>query len=144
MSCPYFMPTERSQDSTWAHPERLPLGGTWKGVCTALGNEPVTPDRKQLNNFCNLGYAAACPYLPQQREADAVRFSVANDYKGRIQIWYTLEMAHHPGQHGILEYDSGSQRWISTHADSRVQKMAECHLESYLAKRRTGPSPTSH
>ncbi len=143
MPCPFFMPTERSHESSWAHPERLPLGGAWKGVCTAREDETLTPDSQQLNEFCNLGYAAACPYLPSRREADAVRFSVANDSKDRIKIWYTLEREHHPGQHGILEYDAAGKCWITTHPDRCLQKMAECHLESYLAKRRAGDSSSN-
>jgi hypothetical protein len=137
VACPFFMPTDKSEESAWLHPGRLPLGGVWQGVCTA-GEEVVTPDGQQLNDYCSLGYATACPHLPRRRAADAVRFSIANDCSGRIQIRYTFELAHHPGEHGTLEYDAVSCRWMKAHPDGRVQKMAECHLESYLSKKRAG------
>jgi hypothetical protein len=42
----------------------------------------------------------------------------------------------------MLEYDVERAQWISSHSDARIQKMAECFLESYLQQnsmRHDGP-----
>jgi hypothetical protein len=35
----------------------------------------------------------------------------------------------------MLEYDLALGQWVSTHADPRIQKLAECYLQSYLLRR---------
>ena len=60
MACPFFMPTHKYEDGTWLHPFRLPLGGGWKGYCTAPGREGEVPSPEQLHHACNLGYARSC------------------------------------------------------------------------------------
>jgi hypothetical protein len=37
---------------------------------------------------------------------------------------------------GKLEFDARGARWVQRHADERVQKMAECFIESHMAKRK--------
>jgi len=58
-----------------------------------------------------------------------------NGTSGRIQIRYVCERGHRPVEHGTLEFDAFEGRCIEPHGDSRVQRMAECFLESYLAKK---------
>jgi hypothetical protein len=35
----------------------------------------------------------------------------------------------------MVEYDVTRAQWTSTHPDPRVQKMADCYLQSYLQRR---------
>ena len=93
------------------------------------------PDDSDLAECCNLGYATACPRLPAQRDSDAVRFSIARDRDELLLVFYIFERAHRPGEHGTLEFDAGMNTWRVRHQDPRIQKMAECYLESYLQRR---------
>lgn len=142
MACPYFMPTRKLEEGLWLHPSRLPLGAGWQGYCTAPGHVEAQPSTDQLRQFCNLGYAAACSRLPQQRPFDAVRFSIAREQELRLQVCYVCESGHCPAGNG-LTYDLVEARWIAQHADPRIQKMAECYLESYLLRRNTSASAAS-
>ena len=141
MACPFFMPTSRFDEGGWMHPARLPLGGGWKGYCRAPGHEGAEPTADELRDWCNLGYASGCPRRPQAGACDAVRFSVARDGTSPLTIVYSCELAHHPASNGTLDYDLTSQTWNSSHPDPRIQKMAECYLQSYLS-RHTGPVTT--
>lgn len=134
MACPFFMPVERLEGGAWLHPSRLPLGDGWRGLCTAASPDLPAPGEQHLQNFCNLGYAASCCHLPHDRLADAVRFSIARVSDNLIAVRYVCERDHRPGEHGTLEFVKAEQRWISAHPDSRIQKMAECYLESYQRK----------
>lgn len=166
MACPFFMPLEKLENGAWPHPARLPLGGGWSGRCTVPGHEGEIPTQSALEEFCNLGYAAKCGRLPQDRTWDAVRFVVtggaqtrdgqgspsnespSNDGKSNyhagtrrvsnriVQLRYVCERDHQPVEDGRLQFDAGGDRWVQRHADERVQKMAECFLESHLAKRK--------
>src|SRR6185437_3670013 len=135
MACPFFMPTERSLQGTWIHPSRLPLGAGWNGHCESPKNQGAELSTETVQDFCNMGYATACPHLPGARPYDSVRFAVAHDGNPRIVLWYSCEREHLPAGHGKLEYDATLQAWISTHADFRIQKMADCYLQSYLLRR---------
>ena len=135
MACPFFMPGERFEAIPLPHRARLPLGDGWKGLCTAPGHENSVPDDRELTDFCNLGYAKGCPHLPQERTADAVRFSVARDRDGSVLLFYIFEADHRPGEHGTIEYDCASRGWRSQHGDARIQRMAECYLEVYFERR---------
>ncbi len=134
MACPFFMPMSKLENGSWPHPSRLPLGAGWTGQCFAPGHEGAEPSSDELQ-FCNLGYAASCSRLPQQRTADAVRFSVSRDRGDQLSICFVSEFAHRPAQNGILDYDLTLQEWISVHPEPRIQKMAECFLQSYLLRR---------
>jgi hypothetical protein len=138
MACPFFMPTTKSDAAFFLHPTRLPLGGAWDGHCTALAHENSEPTGEELRN-CNLGYASACSRLPQDRSSDAVRFSVARDCGPQLTLWFVYELDHRPAGHGTLEFDLSLGTWTSPHTDPRVQKMAECYLQSYL-QRTTRPA----
>ncbi len=132
MACPYFLPQKRIENPPWPHPSRLPLGDAWTGHCTAPGHEGARPSDDELREGCNLGYARACPRLPRQRSSDAVRFSLARDRDQILSVQFVCEIAHAPGEHGMLEFDAAAGRWSSSHADARIQKMAECYVDSYL------------
>ena len=96
------------------------------------GHEGARPSDDELREGCNLGYARACPRLPRQRSSDAVRFSLARDRDQILSVQFVREIAHAPGEHGMLEFDAAAGRWSSAHADARIQKMAECYVDSYL------------
>jgi hypothetical protein len=133
--CPFFMPASKLEDGGWLHSSRLPLGAGWNGHCFSPGHEGVAPTDQQLHEFCNLGYATSCPRLPKERAYDAVRFSVASDRGAQLLLWFVCESGHRPASHGTLQYDLARGQWMSSHDDLRIQKMAECYLESYLLRR---------
>jgi hypothetical protein len=149
MACPFFMPVERLEEGTWPHPRRLPLGCGWSGHCTAPGHEGEIPSRKAQVEFCNLGYAQSCVRLPQDRAWDAVRFAICAEKHADvpvissetvmqiIPVMFVCEFQHRPKDYGKLEFDGHSMRWVRKHPDSRVQRMAECFLETYLVKRKS-------
>jgi hypothetical protein len=144
------MPVSKLENGNWPHPARLPLGCGWSGHCTAPGHEGETPSQDILEAFCNLGYASGCSWAPEDRNYDAVRFAVAapadnqshNKQKGAanrgsriLALAYVCERDHRPVHNGELEFDLSQAAWLRQHDDPRVQKMAECFLESYLKKK---------
>jgi hypothetical protein len=134
MPCPYFIPTSRFDDGGFVHPARLPLGAGYRGQCGAPGHDGDTPSEDELKQ-CNLGYARNCSRLPHDRNSDAVRFSILRDRDGQISLTYVSELNYLPREHGSLQYDSLLARWASLHPEARVQALAECFLQSYLARR---------
>ena len=142
MACPYFMPNERLLEGAWIHPARLPLGSGWTGQCTAPGHEGVTPEAETLHQNCTLGYASGCQRLPSQRDADAVRFSVLRENESRVSVVYVFERNHEPAGHGNLEFRVQDRTCVNPHEDARIQKMAECYLESWLSKSRPDSNQT--
>lgn len=135
MACPFFLPTSKLDDGGWLHPSRLPLGAGWLGQCCAPGHEGCEPTTEEAREFCNLGYAAHCTRLPKDRNADAVRFSIERDGGTQLILRFVCESNHRPAGHGTLEYDVALRRWISAHSNPSIQRMAECYLEAYLARR---------
>jgi hypothetical protein len=142
------MPLEKIENGGWLHPTRLPLGGGWNGHCTAPGHEGAIPSPDVLEGFCNLGYAAGCGWAPRERAWDAVRFAVAAPAEAQknrkqtgdsasptILLRYVCERNHLPVEHGELEYDLSTATWLERHDDPRVQKMAECFLQTYRQKK---------
>ncbi len=130
MACPYFMPTERTSIAALPHPERLPLGDTYSGQCTAAD---VTPTSEMLHD-CNLGYAM-CEHLPRRpRFADAVRFSVRREDQARLAVTYVCEERYAPVAQGVLIFDIASNCWLQRHSDACIQRMAECCVESFLSR----------
>lgn len=131
----------------WSHPARLPLGCGWTGHCTAPGHEYAVPSQDVLERNCNLGYAGNCGWAPAGRHCDAVRFAVssparnvrANSFPNEparlVHLTYVYEQANRPAGQGVLEFDLSTATWLRRHEDARIQKMAECFLESYLRKR---------
>jgi hypothetical protein len=133
MACPFFVPREIASDGSWQHPSRLPLGGGWRGGCCASGQEVVASDAS-LWELCNLGYATACPHLPAQRDWDAIRFSVARANTSVVTLWYVCEAGHAPRSHGKLSFDLERGVWLNPHSDARVQRLAQCYLETYRSR----------
>lgn len=136
------MPTARLENGKWPHPARLPLGCGWTGQCTAPGHQGEFPSQDIVEAFCNLGYASSCAWAPREREWDAVRFSVSSpeecnrDMPARVlRLLYVCERDHRPVAHGDLLVDLGAGTWQRAHDDPRIQRMAECFLESYLKKK---------
>ena len=134
MACPFFMPTQRSEDASWFHPHRLPLGGPFDGHCCAPGRETEQLSPEEIKE-CNLGYAAHCSRLPQERTSDAVRFSVVRESGTHIFLRFVCEKNYRPAGDGILEFDSQNATWTTPHSTPQIQKMAECYLESYRSRR---------
>ncbi len=132
MACPYFIPEHRCDAELWQHRARLPLGDGFVGFCCAQ-EQAYTPTHDELREFCNIGYAKQCPRLPEQRDADSMRF-LARDGGDFVSIKYLLERGHAPVSHGELRYDPATQQWSESHPDRRVQTKAQCYLESYLAR----------
>jgi hypothetical protein len=137
LACPYFVPREILNDGSWLHPGRLPLGAGWTGDCCASGQQ-TAPGDSALHDFCNLGNAHACPHLPRDRDWDAVRFSISGTGSEQITLWYVCELAHAPIEHGKLTFSRIEERWLTPHADSRVQRLAVCYLEAYSARQNEG------
>ncbi len=150
LACPYFMPVVRLEHGSWPHPARLPLGGGWCGHCTAPGHEGKLPPQDVLEAFCNLGYASSCNWSPAERVCDAVRFAVSAppDFSVRpgaqsdtvlparvLVLRYVCERDQLPVESGDLEFDLAQAAWLRQHRDARIQKMAECFLQSYLKKK---------
>jgi hypothetical protein len=52
-----------------------------------------------------------------------------------LTLHYVRERNHLPVEHGDLEYDLAQTTWLRTHSDPRIQRMAECFLDSYLKKK---------
>jgi len=134
LACPFFMPTQRSEDASWLHPHRLPLGGPFDGHCCAPGHES-TPLRPEDVKECNLGYAASCARLPQERTSDAVRFGIVRESGAQIVLRVVYEKNYRPAGDGILEFDLQQDSWITPHSTPQIQKMAECYLKSYRVRR---------
>ena len=135
MACPFFMPTHKAEDGVWMHPSRLPLGCGWQGYCTAPGHHGVIPEPQHLQNECSLGYSSACPRFPAERPWDAIRFAVSRENESMIQLVYVCEKNHLPAEHGNLEYRVQRGEWVVAHSDPRIQKKAECFLESWRRKK---------
>ncbi len=133
LACPFFVPLEMLNDGSWPHPSRLPLGAGWTGNCRASGQELAASDT-HIREFCNLGYATACPHLPQGRDWDAIRFSVARAGREQVTIAFVCELDHAPIEHGKLVLDLASRAWLNPHPDPRVLRLANCYLETYRAR----------
>lgn len=133
MACPFFFPTDRNDETAFPHPGRLPLGAAWKGDCQAPG-EHFSPNVLELES-CNLGYAKSCSRLPLDRKCDAVRFGVAQDSGQVISLEVVFEAGHLPAGKWRLEYDLSARQWLSEHAEARIQKLADCFLQSYLVRK---------
>ena len=136
LACPYFVPREIVNDGSWPHPARLPLGAGWSGACCATEQEAAAEvvDAAHVRDFCNLGYATACPHLPSSRDWDAIRFSVAGLSPEQITLCYVCELGHAPVEHGTLTYDLGGEVWRDAPPDPRVHRLATSYLHAYRTR----------
>ncbi len=133
LACPYFVPREIVNDGSWPHPSRLPLGAGWRGECCAK-EQILSPDDFQIREFCNLGYAARCPHLPEQRDWDVVRFAVTRTSDEQIVVSYSCERSHAPKAHDTMTFDVKLEAWINPHSDARVRRLADAFLETYRGR----------
>ncbi len=133
LACPYFVPRQIVNDGSWPHPSRLPLGAGWNGNCCASGEERAAT-QEHVREFCNLGYAAACPHLPAARDWDAIRFCVASAGAERITLRYTCEFNHGPVAHGTLTYELANETWSNCNEDPRIQRLAASYLHAYRSR----------
>ena len=132
MACPFFVPREILNDGSWLHPTRLPLGAGWSGTCCASSPETAAEvEASYIRDFCNLGYAAACPHLPRARDWDAVRFCVAGSSAEHITLSYVCEFGHAPVQNGTFTYDLKTEVWRDPPADLRLRRLASSYLHAY-------------
>lgn len=139
MACPYFVPREIVYDIAWPHPARLPLGAGWSGSCCASAPDAdngatVAVETSYVRDFCNLGYAVACPNLPPARDWEAIRFSVAGSSAEQITFFYVCEKDHAPIAHGTMTYDLAAEAWRDLHPDPRVHRLANCYLQAYRVR----------
>src|SRR5262249_24724571 len=134
LACPFFVPTQRWEAGAWQHPSRLPLGAGWRGSCSAPGCDGSEPSEEHQRELCNLGYATGWSRVPGDRSFDAVRFAISRDDGSRLQVCFVCEIAHRPAAHGSLEYDAASGRWLTSHSDPRLQRQADCYVQSYLSR----------
>jgi hypothetical protein len=128
------VPLEIVNDGSWPHPSRLPLGAGWTGNCRASGQE-LTASDTHIREFCNLGYATACPHLPPVRDWDAIRFAVARAAPDQVTITFVCELDHAPIEHGELAFDPASEAWLNPHPDPRVLRLANCYLQTFRARK---------
>jgi hypothetical protein len=133
LACPFFVPRKILNNGSWPHPSRLPLGAGWNGACAASGQEQPASDL-HIQEFCNLGYATACPHLPQHRDWDAIRFSVAHTSRQQVTICFVCELAHAPIEHGKLTFDLMSEACLNANPDARVLRLATSYLQAYRAR----------
>jgi len=133
LACPFFVPQEILNDGSWPHPSRLPLGAGWTGACAATGHEQPASDL-HIREFCNLGYATACPNLPQNRNWDAIRFSVSQVSQQQVTICFVCELDHAPIEHGKLTFDLTREVWLSPNPDPRIFRLAASYLQAYRAR----------
>lgn len=94
----------------------------------------VPVDTTFLRDFCNLGYATACPHLPRSHDWDAVRFSIAGSSAEQITFFYVCEKDHAPIAHGIMTYDLAGEAWHDRHPDPRVRRLADSYLQAYRVR----------
>lgn len=131
VACPFFMPDQKFL-ADWPFPRRLPLGAGFSGTCTAPGHENIRPSDEELKSGCNMGYARSCKRLPLDRHADCIRFVLGEGTPGTKRVCYTCEREHLPVGSGELTYDIGTGGWQQRHSDARIQRMAECYVETKL------------
>jgi hypothetical protein len=94
----------------------------------------VAASDAHIREFCNLGYATACPHLPRHRDWDAVRFSVARASREQVTICFVCERGHAPIERGELIFDLASEVWLSPNPDPRVLTLANCYLQAYRSR----------
>jgi hypothetical protein len=127
------VPREILNDGSWPHPSRLPLGAGWTGACAASGQELPASDL-HIQEFCNLGYATACPHLPQHRDYDAIRFAIARSSTQQVTLSFVCELGHAPIEHGELTFDLANEAWIIQHPDPRVLRLATSYIQAYRVR----------
>jgi hypothetical protein len=138
MSCPCFRPRQPRTGDFRPASALLPLGDDWTGVCLAYPSDPADPGDACLS-LCNLGYArGTCARFPSDTPADAVRFAIACDGGHTLRIHFALERAHHPFEHGQIEFhveDEAFQPSLPA-TGTAFTAQARAYAASYLRHKR--------
>ena len=109
----------------------LPLGDAWEGLCRAIPDAPWAPDETTLGSWCNLGYArGSCPRFPAGDGPDAARFTIAQDNREGLQVYYVLERDHLPFAHGPLDF-SRDGAVVPGPAAVATLRLARAYVASY-------------
>ena len=153
MACPYFMPSDNTGKRFLATSGKISTSrADGAGHCTAPAHEGETPAQDVLKHSATSDMRAA--WSPPERRWDAVRFAVsapidktarsdprnATAAPGRVLfLRWVCERDHRPVEYGDLEFDLAQATWLRCHDDARIQKMAECFLESYFRKKAWRP-----
>ena len=82
-----------------------------------------------------LGCGAICGLRSRRHRSHNNQKGVANRGSRILALAYVCERDHRPVHNGELEFDLSQAAWLRHHDDPRIQKMAECFLESYLKKK---------
>lgn len=129
MPCPFFVPaqpfTGHAAIPFW------PLAEPRRGSCSVAPPDEQ-PGDAELKKWCNFGYACGCRFLPKEREADKASFSVIRSEGEILLICCVLEKDHRPVSIRTLQFHRELSRWLSVHPDARIQRQAECYMESRL------------
>jgi hypothetical protein len=140
LACPFFVPEKRCDAELWPHRARLPLGDGYEGRCSAPGHEDARPSQEELKSACNLGNAC-CARLPEDRALDAVRFYLKQDDGATLTVSYCTERAHSPREHGMLQFDSASgkfvaasAKFVAASAPQLVTQLAQAFVKSHLER----------
>ena len=149
MACPYFMPVAKLENGNWPHPARLPLGsgmerslhGSWprrrNSGARCSGGILQSGIRQRLQLVAaGASRGMRCDSRSRRRPSLAEPGTRCRRGSARILLLrYVCERNHRPVEHGDLEFDLSRATWLRRHDDARIQKMAECFLESYLKKK---------
>jgi len=92
---------------------------------------------------CNLGHAKSCSRLPKERNCDAVLFAVVNDSGEQVSVQFVLESGYRPAGQGLLQYDSTLKQWTSPHSETRIHKLADCFVRTYLERKSRSEATTA-
>jgi hypothetical protein len=136
MACPYFYPLHRHAAKSQALVLPLPLGDAWTGICQASVGAPAEPEAAVLDSLCSLGYARGrCSrFLDSDPGPDAIRFTILRESETSLDLYYVLERAHHPFEHGSLSYQLAPKRLGEESAAGTLARQAEAYAESYLVR----------
>lgn len=88
-----------------------------------------------MREACNIGYGRHnCEHFPADSPADAIRFHVAQDALGVVQVQYVYEKDCWPRERGLLEWTAAEQ-FSTPIGDEILRRQAEVFLAKYLGRR---------
>jgi hypothetical protein len=136
VACPFFKPLGPLEQGPWERPPRLPLGDPYYGDCLANPSDPFAATESSQRELCNCGYARGrCEHFPDNSAGDAVRFSISDDARGRLQMVYVIEKDHVPIEHGPLEYAIERAAFAESQISAALETQASAFVMSYLRRR---------
>jgi hypothetical protein len=115
----------------------MPLGDAYSGQCAAgSANQSAPSGPFHVRDLCNYGYARGrCKNFPQDSLYDAVRFSFQSVEGSRLRLIYILEAALAPREHGSIEFDLVSERFLSAPKNAVLEQQALAFIGSYRRRR---------